>query len=182
MRVFLPPHPTRLEHDIRRRTQRPRETFQDYVLALQDLMRHITMTEEQKLERIYMNAQSEYLWYIRRRDFTRLAELMELASDLEAIPPGNDAPRETYREQALGCVIYRTTGHGRRTQGRKGGEWKWRRRADDVVRAATANIIVRTHRSYTAGSASDEVYKPLIAANKETTVESISSEGIQTDP
>uniref|UniRef100_A0A1A9ZW93 Retrotrans_gag domain-containing protein n=1 Tax=Glossina pallidipes TaxID=7398 RepID=A0A1A9ZW93_GLOPL len=97
-RFFLSPrHLDRLEDDIRRRTQRPRENFQDYVLALQDMMRHILMSEGQQLEPIYMNAQPEYLWYIRRRDFNRLAELMELASNLEAIPTGNaflEIPRD----------------------------------------------------------------------------------------
>uniref|UniRef100_A0A1B0ACR2 Retrotrans_gag domain-containing protein n=1 Tax=Glossina pallidipes TaxID=7398 RepID=A0A1B0ACR2_GLOPL len=63
-RFFLPPrHLDRLEDDIRRRTQRPRENFQDYVLALQDMMRHTPMSEGQQLDRIYTNAQPEYLWH-----------------------------------------------------------------------------------------------------------------------
>uniref|UniRef100_A0A1A9ZP27 Retrotrans_gag domain-containing protein n=1 Tax=Glossina pallidipes TaxID=7398 RepID=A0A1A9ZP27_GLOPL len=66
-------HFTRLEDDIRRRTQRAKEKLQDYAQAVQALMRHTAMTEEQKLERIYTNAQPDYLWYIRRRDFTDLA-------------------------------------------------------------------------------------------------------------
>uniref|UniRef100_A0A1A9UD02 Retrotrans_gag domain-containing protein n=1 Tax=Glossina austeni TaxID=7395 RepID=A0A1A9UD02_GLOAU len=66
-RFFLPPrHLDGLEDDVRRRTQRPRENFQDYVLALQYTMRHTLMSEGQQLERIYMKAQPEYLWYIRR--------------------------------------------------------------------------------------------------------------------
>lgn len=77
MGFFLPPrHLTRPKDDIPRRNQRTRDKFQDYVLALQDLMHYATMTEEQKLERIYMNAQPECLWYILRRDFTHLAELI----------------------------------------------------------------------------------------------------------
>uniref|UniRef100_A0A1B0GEL5 Uncharacterized protein n=1 Tax=Glossina morsitans morsitans TaxID=37546 RepID=A0A1B0GEL5_GLOMM len=69
--------------------------------ALWDMMRHTLMSEGQQLERIYMNAQPEYLWYIRRRDVTNLGELMELVSNLEAIPTGNmshEALRETHRE------------------------------------------------------------------------------------
>uniref|UniRef100_A0A1A9VB53 Retrotrans_gag domain-containing protein n=1 Tax=Glossina austeni TaxID=7395 RepID=A0A1A9VB53_GLOAU len=94
LRFFLPSrYLTRLEDDICRRTPRSREKFQDYVQALQDLMRHTAVREEQKLECIYTNAQSDYLWHI-RRNFTDLGELMELASDLEAIPTGNTS-RET---------------------------------------------------------------------------------------
>uniref|UniRef100_A0A1A9VDC5 Retrotrans_gag domain-containing protein n=1 Tax=Glossina austeni TaxID=7395 RepID=A0A1A9VDC5_GLOAU len=106
-RFFLPPrHLDRLEDDIRQRTQRPREKFQDYILVLQDMMRHTLMSEGQQLDRIYMNAQPEYLWYTRRRDFHRLAELMELANDLEAIPMGNTSrenPRAANREPQAGA-------------------------------------------------------------------------------
>uniref|UniRef100_A0A1A9VNW3 Retrotransposon gag domain-containing protein n=1 Tax=Glossina austeni TaxID=7395 RepID=A0A1A9VNW3_GLOAU len=102
LKFMLPPrYFTQLEDDICRHTQRSKEKFQDYVLALHDLMRHTTLTEEQKLERIYANAQPDYMWYIRRRDFTNLEELVELASEFEAIPTGNmphEAPRETHRE------------------------------------------------------------------------------------
>uniref|UniRef100_A0A1A9ZZU4 Retrotrans_gag domain-containing protein n=1 Tax=Glossina pallidipes TaxID=7398 RepID=A0A1A9ZZU4_GLOPL len=106
-RFFVPlRHLDRLEDYIRRRTQRPRENFQDYVPPVQDMMRHTLMSEGQQLERIYMNAQPEYLRYIRRRDFSRLAELMELASDLEAIPTGNatrEIPRDANREPQIGA-------------------------------------------------------------------------------
>lgn len=79
----------KLEDDIRRRCQRPRETFKDYVLSLQNLMRHTEMNEEQKLERIFRNLHPNYLWYIRRKDFTNLEELMAIADDLESIPNPN---------------------------------------------------------------------------------------------
>uniref|UniRef100_A0A1B0A7Q3 Retrotransposon gag domain-containing protein n=1 Tax=Glossina pallidipes TaxID=7398 RepID=A0A1B0A7Q3_GLOPL len=102
LKFFLPPrYLTQLDDDICRRTQRSKEKFQDYVLALQDMMRHTLISEGQQLERIYMNAQPEYRWYVRRRDFTNLDELMELASDFEAIPTSNrpyEATRETHRE------------------------------------------------------------------------------------
>uniref|UniRef100_A0A1A9Z8I2 Uncharacterized protein n=1 Tax=Glossina pallidipes TaxID=7398 RepID=A0A1A9Z8I2_GLOPL len=48
-----------------------------------------------------MRMRNDYMWYIRRRDFTNLDEFMELASDFESIPTGNmphEAPRETHRE------------------------------------------------------------------------------------
>lgn len=74
----------KLEDDIRRSCQRPREMFKDYFIALQNLMRHSDMTDTQKLERIYRNAHPNYLWYI--RDFSNLSDLLALADDLEGIP------------------------------------------------------------------------------------------------
>uniref|UniRef100_A0A1B0C427 Retrotransposon gag domain-containing protein n=1 Tax=Glossina palpalis gambiensis TaxID=67801 RepID=A0A1B0C427_9MUSC len=119
MRFFLPPrHLDKLEDDIHRRTQRPREKFQDYVLALQDMLRHTLMTKDQQLERLYRNAQPQYLWYIRRRDFNHLAGLMELASDLEAIPAGGtlrEARRDANRELQTGARRREPTNYGART-------------------------------------------------------------------
>ncbi|XP_037807712.1 uncharacterized protein LOC119601077 [Lucilia sericata] len=76
----------KLEDEIRKRTQRSRETFKEYVLALQDLMRHSNLVEDEKIERIFRNAHPDYQWYIRRKDFSTLNELMQLADDLESIP------------------------------------------------------------------------------------------------
>lgn len=87
IKFFLPSrYFEKLEDEIRRRYQRPRESFKDYVLALQNLMRHSELSEPQKLERIYRNAHPDYLWYIHRRDFKNLSELLILADDLESIP------------------------------------------------------------------------------------------------
>lgn len=87
LKFFLPPRfMENLEDEIRQRKQKPRELFKDYMLAMQDLMRHTSYNEEQKMERIFKNALPEYLWYIRRRDFTNLAGLLEMAEDLEDIP------------------------------------------------------------------------------------------------
>lgn len=64
------------------------------------------MTEESKFEHMYTNAQPDYMWYIRRRGFTHLAELIEFTSNLEAIPMGNmsrEASREAYRELQPGA-------------------------------------------------------------------------------
>lgn len=92
LKFFLPSrYFEKLEDDVRRRYQRPRELFKDYVLSLQRLMRHTDMTEPQKLERIYRNAQPNYLWYIHRRDFTNLNELLCLADELESIPTANNS-------------------------------------------------------------------------------------------
>ncbi|XP_073848781.1 uncharacterized protein [Musca autumnalis] len=60
---------------------------------MQSLMHHAEMTEEQKLERIYRNSHPDYRWYIRRKDFTSLTELHQLADDLESIQnSARDAP------------------------------------------------------------------------------------------
>ncbi|XP_037941960.1 peptidylprolyl isomerase domain and WD repeat-containing protein 1-like [Teleopsis dalmanni] len=83
---FLPPrYFEQLEDKIRARLQQPRELFRDYVLALQNIMQYSTYSEEIKLERIYRNSRTEYQWYIRRKDFQSLSELLTLAGDLEAL-------------------------------------------------------------------------------------------------
>uniref|UniRef100_A0A1A9UD26 Uncharacterized protein n=1 Tax=Glossina austeni TaxID=7395 RepID=A0A1A9UD26_GLOAU len=56
--------------------------------------------EQQKLERIYNNAQPDYLWHIRRRDFKSREELLELAEayrqeiGTESSPRSNDTERQ----------------------------------------------------------------------------------------
>lgn len=75
-----------LEDEVKSRVQCPREAFKDYVLDLQNLMRHSSLTEEQKLQRIFRNSQPEYQRYVKRTDFSTLAELIRLAEDLEGIP------------------------------------------------------------------------------------------------
>lgn len=53
----------RLKDEICRRHQKPRERFKDYMLAMQDLLRHSGYTDEQKIERIFKNALPEFLTY-----------------------------------------------------------------------------------------------------------------------
>lgn len=85
---FLPPRyfEKLLEDEIRNKSQKPKETFKNYVLSIQNLMRHASLSEEQKLRRIFQNALPDYQWYIRRKDFSTLAELISIAEDLESIP------------------------------------------------------------------------------------------------
>lgn len=95
---FLPPrYIEHLEEEIRKRRQRPRETFKNYMLHMQNLMRHSSYTEEQRLERIFTNALPEYLWYIRRKDFRTIHELLEMAGDMESIPAPSPVAREHHR-------------------------------------------------------------------------------------
>ncbi|XP_073815797.1 uncharacterized protein [Musca autumnalis] len=98
MRFFLPArHFEHLEDEIRRRKQKPRESFKAYTLGMQNLMRHTNYENDQKLERIFRNALPEYQWYIRRRDFHTLGDLLEMAEDLESLPPGTGPVREQHR-------------------------------------------------------------------------------------
>lgn len=98
LKFFLPPrYFERLEDDIRKRHQKSRETFKNYVLSLQNLMRHSSYTPTQKLERIFQNALPEYRWYIKRKDFATLEDLLELAADLESIPTTSQPAREPHR-------------------------------------------------------------------------------------
>ena len=99
LRFFLPSrYFEQLEDEIRKRKQRPREPFKSYTLSMQNLMRHSAYTEGQKLERIFRNALPEYVWYIRRRDFHTLSDLLEMADDLESLPPGSGPIREQHRQ------------------------------------------------------------------------------------
>lgn len=99
LKFFLPRrYLEHLEDEIRKRRQRPRETFKNYTLAMQNLMRHSEYNPSQKLERIFRNALPEYQWYIRRRDFLSLEDLLEMAEDMEGIPVMAPTPREQHRQ------------------------------------------------------------------------------------
>ncbi|XP_065361937.1 uncharacterized protein LOC135955515 [Calliphora vicina] len=101
-RFFLPTrYFEKLEDEIRKRTQHAREPFKEYVLALQDLMRHADLSEAQKLERIFRNAQPDYQWYIRRKDFTTLDDLLQLADDLESIPTNTPQSRSAHHRMVI---------------------------------------------------------------------------------
>ena len=75
----------KLEDEIRARRQRPGEKFKTYVLELQQLMRYANFSEQQRLERIFRNANTEVQRYIKRGDFDTLSKLLQLADDLEEI-------------------------------------------------------------------------------------------------
>lgn len=99
LKLFLPlRYFEHLEDEIRKRRQRPRETFKTYALAMQNLMRHSECSTTQKLERIFRNALPEYQWYIRRRDFLSLEDLLEMAEDMEGIPAMSPTLREQHRQ------------------------------------------------------------------------------------
>lgn len=81
---------------MRKRTKRPSETFKEYVLCLQNLMKHESLSEEQKLERIIRNAHSNYHWHIRRKYFNTLSDLIQLPDDLESIPNNGQPNHREY--------------------------------------------------------------------------------------
>ncbi|XP_036320440.1 uncharacterized protein LOC118734952 [Rhagoletis pomonella] len=87
----------RLEDNIRQRRQHPRGKCKDYVITIQNLMRHAGHSSEQRLERIFRNSHPEYLLYIKRRDFNTLTELLTLAEDYES---HRRAPETARREIA----------------------------------------------------------------------------------
>lgn len=104
LNFFLPPrYQEQIEDEIRARLQRPNELYRDYVLELQAKMRHTTMSEGEKLSRIYRNSLPEYLRYIKRTDFQNLNQLMQLAGDYESIPttpqPAPRRSQEVYQQQ-----------------------------------------------------------------------------------
>lgn len=85
----------KLEDEIRQRKQKPRELFKNYMLSMQDLMRHIEYTE--RVERILKNVLPWYMWYNKRKDFTDLESLLEMAEDLEDIPSTPSIAREHHQ-------------------------------------------------------------------------------------
>lgn len=102
---FLPPrYFERLEDEIRKRVQRPRERFKDYLLSLQNLMRHSNLTEDQKLDRIFHNSHPDYQMYIRRKDFSSLSDLIELADELESIPTNSQQHRGENHRMLTGPI------------------------------------------------------------------------------
>ncbi|XP_036347166.1 uncharacterized protein LOC118756514 [Rhagoletis pomonella] len=105
LRFFLPTrYLERLEDDIRQRSQHPREKYKEYVIAIQNLMRHAGYSSELRLERIFRNSHPDYLLYIRRRDFTTLSELLTLAEEYECIHEGHRRTTETSRREVARYV------------------------------------------------------------------------------
>ena len=86
LKFFLPPRYFEgLDDEIRRRQQKPRESFKDFVIVLQNMMRHAGYSSEQQVDRIFRNCLVDYQMYIRRRNFNSLEELIQMAEDFEVI-------------------------------------------------------------------------------------------------
>lgn len=84
---YLPPRfQFWIEEEVRNRTQGQKETAAEYVTAIQTLMRRGGETSPgRQLERVYENLKPEYKWYIKRREFQNMNQLMKLASEYESL-------------------------------------------------------------------------------------------------
>lgn len=87
-------HRIKLEDDIRRRSQGPREKGKDYVTTMQTMYRRLGQVPvNDQLERIYENLRTEYRLYIRRQDFRTLSELLIFIEQYEELM--REQPRHT---------------------------------------------------------------------------------------
>lgn len=84
LHYFPPGYQQNLDDEIRRRTQGDGEPFRQYIVALSTLIRRRGgLTENEKLERVYLNMHPSYKLYVRRRDFTSLTGLIRAAEEYE---------------------------------------------------------------------------------------------------
>ncbi|XP_065368773.1 uncharacterized protein LOC135961204 [Calliphora vicina] len=96
---FLPPcYFEELGDQIRKRQQKPRETFRNYVIEMQDMMRHAGYSKDEQVERIFRNCAVDYQLYIRRNDFKTLDELIKMAENYEVIRANHPEVGREYRE------------------------------------------------------------------------------------
>uniref|UniRef100_A0A1B0BW69 CCHC-type domain-containing protein n=1 Tax=Glossina palpalis gambiensis TaxID=67801 RepID=A0A1B0BW69_9MUSC len=83
----------RLDDQVRQTFQLAGEKFRDYALRLQDLMRHLDYTTQQKLDRIARNSQREYQLFFEKISSKDLNEIT-LAPLPRMISGTSRAPRE----------------------------------------------------------------------------------------
>ncbi|KAG7301949.1 hypothetical protein JYU34_013391 [Plutella xylostella] len=68
------------------RKQRYLEDFNTYLTDIQTLMRRYgKLSEEGKLERIYENLNTNFKYYVKRKDFSKLNELISITKDFEKL-------------------------------------------------------------------------------------------------
>lgn len=111
-----------LDDEIRNRVQHCNESFVDYVTAIQSLMRWANLSGKDQLERIFRNCRAEYKVYIKRREFTKLRELIILAQEFENIRVEETTQKKKARQappavaaisQNMVCFRCGNTGHMR---------------------------------------------------------------------
>ncbi|XP_037927300.1 uncharacterized protein LOC119661868 [Teleopsis dalmanni] len=106
---FLPSnYLEQLEDTIRNKYQKKTESFQDYALALQELMRYAELTERQQLSRIYRNSRPEYQLQIKPREFSSLGELSKLAEEFERLTQLSSRERQCTLDWSPPIAINRT--------------------------------------------------------------------------
>lgn len=83
---FLPPGYRRtLDEEIRKRTQGENESFRDFVVALNTLIRRRgSISAHDRLDLLYSNMRPDYKLMVRRNDFLTLTELIKRAEDYES--------------------------------------------------------------------------------------------------
>lgn len=84
-RQYLPPQQQlQTEEDVRTRTQQENESFKDFAVALQTLLRRAGISSPAAVfDRMYRNMHPKYKIHIRRNSVSTMVELMDAASDLE---------------------------------------------------------------------------------------------------
>ncbi|XP_037897750.1 uncharacterized protein LOC119642628 [Glossina fuscipes] len=98
LKFFLPTrYLERLDDQLRQTFQLAGEKFRDYALRLQDLMRHLDYTTQQRLDRIARNSRREYQLFFGDTSSKDLNEIIALGERFEDIPtPATATPwRET---------------------------------------------------------------------------------------
>ncbi|KAL9888077.1 uncharacterized protein ACN2A1_010196 [Glossina fuscipes fuscipes] len=98
LKFFLPTrYLERLDDQVRQTFQLAGEKFRDYALRLQDLMRHLDCTTQQRLDRIARNSRREYQLFFGDTSSKDLSEMIALGERFEDIPAPATAPpmRET---------------------------------------------------------------------------------------
>lgn len=109
---FFVPHRMRMQFkdDIVNYTQKPEQSFKEYQLAIQALMRFVpAMRKREKLDRIYNNCRPEYKVYAKRHDFRTLSELRNMAETYESImgTPRNSIKSQHKPDQKVRGIQYK---------------------------------------------------------------------------
>ncbi|KAI8129545.1 hypothetical protein CVS40_0907 [Lucilia cuprina] len=94
-----------LEDDIRSKKQGAGESFVEYVTAIQTLMRLSNLSGQEQLERIYLNCRADYKMYIKRKDFSRLRELIVLAQEFESIRAEENTQKKVLRRLQTAVAV-----------------------------------------------------------------------------
>lgn len=87
-----------LEEQIRNRMQGTSEPAAEYITRLQTLMRrHGKMAATARLNRLYQNLRPEYRRYMKRTEFTNVAEMLRLTGEYEqlVLQERTSRPKET---------------------------------------------------------------------------------------
>lgn len=86
MQYVHPRYDRHIEDEVRNRLQKPQESFREYFTNISTLLRRgKTVTETEKLDRIYDNMLPEFKLYVRRNTVNSITELTREATEYELI-------------------------------------------------------------------------------------------------